>query len=304
MPWFRCLAAVAIAALWLPALAAEDPPDDRIPALHWLVYDTPPAFLRDSTAVPPELIGTGVGDRILDRVMAALPHWRHVVELRPFPRIIDSLKSGQEACGVGLYRSPERDAVSYATPLFVTQTVSVVLRRELLERHPEWRDGVPLATIIRQPDLSGEISLARSFGPRWEAILAAAGAGNLHANAHGLPQNLYRMIASGRIDYTVSSLQSMTYVVAHSDIAPEALVGIPILDLDPFLVSSILCPRTEWGLTTIRAIDAALRQLATDPSFRALVIEWIPASMRASMIPHIEQFYQTRAGRPSIEPPP
>lgn len=304
MALFRCLAVVVIAATWRPALAAEDAPDDRIPALHWLVYDTPPAFMRDATDVPPEQIGTGVGDRILDRVIAALPHWRHIVELRPFPRIADSLKSGQEACGVGLYRSPERDAVSYATPLFITQTVSVVLRPALLERHPDWRDGVRLATIIRQPDLVGEISLARSYGPRWEAILAEADGGNLHANAHGLPQNLYRMIASGRIDYTVSSLQSMIYVVAHSDIPPDSLVNVPLLDLDPYLVSSILCPRTEWGLTAIRAIDAALQQLATDPSFRALAIEWIPAPMRPAMLAHIEHFYQTRAGGPSIEPQP
>lgn len=304
MPLVRCLAAVMIAGLGLPAFAADNQPDDQTPALHWLVYDTPPAFLRDTAAIPPELIGTGVGDRILERVIAAMPQWHHVVELRPFPRIIDSLKGGQEACGVGLYRSPERDAVSYATPLFITQTVSVVARPDLLDRHPEWRDGVRLATIIREPNLSGEISLARSFGPRWETILAAAPGGNLHANAHGLPQNLYRMIASGRIDYTVSSLQSMTYVVAHSDIAPDSLVSLPILDLDPFMVSSILCPRTDWGHNSIKAIDTALRHLATDPAFRALAIEWIPAPMRPAMLPHIEQFYQTRAARPLIEPPP
>jgi uncharacterized protein (TIGR02285 family) len=304
MPLFRCLAAVVIAATWFPALAAENQPDDSAPALHWLIYDTPPAFLRDPATTPPEQIGTGVGDRMLNRVIAALPQWRHIVELRPFPRIVDSLKSGQEACGVALYRSTERDAISYATPLFITETPSVVLRPDLLERHPEWRGGVRLATIIRQPDLVGEISLGRSFGLRWETILAAAAGGNLHPNPHGLPQNLYRMIAAGRIDYTVAYLQSMSFDLAHSDIAPDALVGIPILDLDPFMVSSILCPRTKWGLTTIRAIDAALQQLAKDPSFRALMIDWIPVPMRRTMLPHIEEFYQTRASGPSIEPPP
>jgi uncharacterized protein (TIGR02285 family) len=304
MPLFLYLAAVLLATTSLSARAAANQPDDALPALHWLVYDTPPAFQRDSTAPLRQQIGIGFGDHILDRVIAALPQRRHIIELRPFPRIIDSLKSGQEACGVALYRTPERDQISYATPLFITQTPSVVLRPELLERHPEWRDGVRLATIIRQPDLTGEISVARSYGPRWEEILATASGGNLQTNAHGLPQNLYRMIAAGRIDYTVAYPQSMTYVVDHSDIAPGSLVSIPILDLDPFMVSSILCPRTDWGLRTITSIDAALQQLAKDPSFRALMIDWIPVSMRAQMLPHIEEFYRIRAGGPSIAPPP
>lgn len=303
MVLFRCLARALIAAAWFSCCAWAESRDGP-PALHWLIYDAPPIFLRDTNAGPPDQIGTGVGDRILDRIIAAMPEWRHVVELRPFPRIVDSLKSGQEACGVGLYRSPERDAISLVTPLFLAQTASVVLRPDLLARHPDWRDGVRLAALIREPSLTGEISLARSYGPRWEKILADAADGNLHPNAHGSPQNLFRMIAAGRIDYTVTWVQAMDYILAHSDIPPGSLVTIPTLDLDPTMTSYVLCPRTDWGLATIRAIDATLQRLATDPSFRALAIEWIPAPMRPAMIPHIEQFYRTRAAGPLIEPPP
>ena len=285
---------LAAAMLAVPHDAWADAPKQP-EHITWAVLDLPPVYiLADEPSV--ENLGEGVSDRILRMVIQAMPDYEHQIVRMNLPRALLEMRNGAPLCMMNVQRSPERDAVSYSTPLLMAPSLSIVLRDDVLRSHPGWRDGVSLHDLIRDRALHGIYLAGRSFGPALDAIIQSQDNVGLKPNSGATGANLLKMIAIGRADYSLDYPAMLAYLSRGSDLSRH-LVSLPITESPPYVEGHVLCTRNAWGEAAVRRIDGVLRDLAGTKDYREALYRWLPADELRRDRKALDRFFDQRASK-------
>lgn len=265
------------------------------PSILWAVSEEPAYFSGTAGVIKVTKSSRKVGDRLISMLIDELSDMKSTIEVMPIARIIDGLASKRELCFFSAARSPDRDAVALWTPLSVSPSVALIVRPELLASHPDWQGGVNLREILALPGLSGQYNAARRFGSAADAIIAAAPATNLKANALAHPQNEMRMVLERRIDYALEYPSDLDDLERIGSFKPGALRPLPIRDIDPLTQSYILCPKSEWGREVMLSIDRIMRKIALTEAYRNAVNDEFTPGLRQFYKKEIDNFIAERA---------
>jgi len=273
--------------LYQPGIASEPQ------SITWAVYDMAPSYFVPRTPDYKNL-GDGIGDNLLKLLIEALPEYDHKFSLMTMPRVMIEMQANKPLCVLNVQLTPERAQVAYSTPLLITPGPELVLRRQLLSQHPQWKNGVSLAALSHDPTLNGQYQAGRSFGEKLDEIVKSATNFNLKLNGSASAINALRMIDLGRSDYTIEYPQLVKLGIEKKEIS-DNVTTVPILDANPFVDSYVLCTRSDWGLSTMRRIDAELRRLASKPEYRHALEKWLQKDELQVHKNEYERFYRTRA---------
>lgn len=305
-----------------PVTAAAEPakPADGLGTLRWLVQDLPPHMTFQAGKAPsqPSELGHGEIDGFMRLLIERMPQYRHEFVEAGMPRFEMLVRHGQTLCSALHVRTPERLSWLYFThlhsPLFSRQ-LHVIVRRDklpLFERGDTPGQAQSLAEILQRPDLQGLLPRGRSFGPRIDALLQAAGAQAPKTLVTGRGTHLLAMLRAKRMDYTLEYPSVVDDYLASSAGAGAGasasaglgadLVKLPLVEGRSTAVATAACSRTPEGRRQIEAIDQAVRQLAQDPQREAWMRAWRGPQLDEQDRQNLKRYMDERArGGPQIE---
>ncbi len=269
--------ALAAAALLLSSAWAGAAPALSI---SWLVVEMPPHFSYPEHRPPKEPADLGQHGEIdgLQRLLIAqMPREvRHVFVEASLSRFESMARQGEAVCSMFHVRTPERLEWLYFThllPPMDSRDLHVVVRQDALPHFVEHGQAVQLSALLGRKELTGLLPRERSYGPRIDGLLQAAGDAapktvNVGHNMHVLP-----MLRAGRMDYTLEYPSVLAEYLRSNPDGP-ALSALPIVEGRSTNLATAACSRSPAGRRAIEAIDAAARSLARSPQRDALIREW------------------------------
>ncbi|MBV8035500.1 TIGR02285 family protein [Roseateles sp.] len=272
MRWASVLAALPAASAVLAA-----PPVDTI---RWVAQDVPPHFSFVQGRPPGSVaeLGRGEVDGFMRVLLPRMPGYRHEFVEASTARYETESRRGRTLCSTLHVRTPERLQWLYFSHLYpplASREIHVIVPRKLMAELAAGRpqDGrLALARLLERQDLRPLVARDRAFGVQIDSLLSRHAVPRLAVGAK-FSHQLMDMLRAGRMDYTLEyPALVQDYLARVGD--PGALVALPMAEGLSTLLATVSCSRTPEGLRQIKAIDAAVRELASDPDREAWVREW------------------------------
>lgn len=145
----------------------------------------------------------------------------------PTGRVLAQLaRSDVPACGVGWYRTPEREqAFIFSDPIYRDKPLAAICRAGA----PIPEDSTTLEQLSHVPGLVFGLVENYSYGPIADPILGRMAAEPVRLG--GSPLQLMRMLGAGRVDVLLMNPVEAEYLIKAAGLAPEAAVIRPLDDL-------------------------------------------------------------------------
>jgi len=259
--------ALALALLAAAALgpAAPGPARAADKRLAWAVFDAPPFTIADG-----ENRGTGIFDRIRSLLSAKLADYAITSVTVPFPRIVTSLKRGENWCFVGGVKTPERESFAvFSRPVAMFYPLRIVVREADRARF-EALGPLSLRNLLTEHrSLRTSTLRDRAIAPAVDALFRHYPPGQTYARF----EEAYRMLLSDRLDYLVD-FSSISAYNARQIGAPGAFVGLPFAESPEPVFARVMCAGTPWGRDVVARIDAILAEERASPAYRRIVEAW------------------------------
>jgi uncharacterized protein (TIGR02285 family) len=274
----RPLAALLLAllmGLWLTLPARAQP------TLTWALVDGPPAHEHLGARSIAEL-GGGLQDQRLRLLSAALPQFRHKVQLMSLSQLWRDMRAGRPVCYADAFKTAERLAWAHFVELAPSPRLVLAARPGRLPPGAE----LSLRELLARKDLRGAFEMERSYGELIDRLLAEHGQTRLP-----LPSDprLLRMLEQGRMDYVLEYPSALG-----SDKALQSVdLRLVLEDRNP-APTQLACTRA-LGLELMRSLDAAARRLAQQEAWAQLHLQVYPAGAREALRPQLEQYFRERA---------
>ncbi|KMO34134.1 hypothetical protein VP06_15060 [Methylobacterium aquaticum] len=241
-----------------PAWAGELP-------LTWPVFDAPPFTITEG-----EHRGTGIFDRIRDLLTARLTDYVVTRVTVPFPRIVTSLKNGDEWCFVGGVRTAEREGfAAFSRPVAMFYPLRIVVPASKRARFAALEPLSLRSLLSEHRDLRTSVLRDRAIAPAVDALFRQYPPGQTYARFI----EAYRMLLSGRLDYLVD-FSSITAYHIRQIARPDDVVGLPFAESPDPVFARVMCAGTPWGRAVVARIDAVLAAERPGPAYRSIVEAW------------------------------
>lgn len=217
---------------------------------------------------------------------------KHEVLIANVKRSWRMIEDGEQACHLGVLRTPEREAAAYFFDTHLIPPHQLMVRRSALPKVPRLPDGdADLEKIWAEKQLRGAIVAGRSYGRALDALLAKRPAGVIDEyTTSDFGGNMLSMIAVGRADYTIE----FDFVLAHQQelrAATSDLVSVPIEGFSSPVISGIACPRNAWGKRTIEQVERVLSTPQARQFMRDEFISHLSPEAQARYGSRIDAFY-------------
>ncbi|KMO12929.1 hypothetical protein SQ03_23105 [Methylobacterium platani JCM 14648] len=231
----------------------------------WAVYDAAPFMMTEG-----EHRDTGIFDRIRQVLTARLTGYAHSTLIVPFPRIVTSLKKGEEWCFVGGVKTPEREGFAvFSRPVAMFYPLRIVVRAADRDRFAALGPLSLHDLLTARRSLRTSVLRDRAIAPAVDALFRQYPPGQTHSEFG----EAYRMLLNDRLDYLVDFSNIAAYnarALGRSD----AFVGLAFAESPEPVFARVMCAGTPWGREVVAAIDAVLATERTSPAYRRIVEAW------------------------------
>lgn len=233
--------------------------------ITWSVYDAAPFMMTEG----PDR-DAGIFDRIRGLLSARLTGYIHSTLTVPFPRIVTSLKSGEEWCFVGGVRTPEREAFAvFSRPVAMFYPLRVVIHAPQRARFAGLEPLSLRGLLSEHRDLRTSMLRNRAMAPAVDALLRQYPPGQTHSEFG----EAFRMLLNDRLDYLVE-FSSIAAYNARQLGQPDAFLGLPFAEGPEPVFARVMCAGTPWGREVVARIDAVLAEERPGPAYRGIVEAW------------------------------
>ncbi len=254
------------ALLSLPATAQDD--RDK-PIIRWYYQSFPPVHITDGPRS-----GQGFADKALSYLQAQMPDYNHLKVFSSLSRVHGEIRVRNNACHLGLFRTPEREAYAYfSEPMIeVLPNRLVILKDKLPLFEPLLTPAreVDLDRLFKSRGLMYGVETDRVYSPRINAFIDA------HTKEDGkveLPNPRFAaLLLHGRIDYGFAFAFEATYRFTMLDRA-DAFTTLPIAGEPELLMNYVGCSKTEFGAEVIAAVNKLAPEFRT--VHRGFYEEWL-----------------------------
>ncbi len=249
-------------------------------SICWLEAVAPPFFIHEG-----KYKGQGYEDLITDILIKALPAYEHTRVKANISRAYQQWKQGEKACGLALYKTPERMEFTYfSIPSVITLPTVLIIRKEKFAAFGSTKD-VSLTEILKSHKYIVGRSTNRSYGIEFDNVLNTYGDEQNIFDYEGpeLTLNLFNMLLAGRID-ALSGLPEEAMYLAETLGIKDQIMTLNILENQVNHNASltyVACSKTAWGKKTIEDINTALRKERPTERYRAAYERWLdPSSIK------------------------
>jgi len=240
----------------------------------------------------------GMSDGILKMIINAWPEVKHTYLTTTIPRALSMLKDGEMGCYMTSLVGPERERITYMSDYTPTPKLALVARKNVYSKLPKNKEGeVLLDQLFDDAEIRGTFHTKRSITPLFDMLLSRKRA---DANISFVPPagnggNILQMLAADRTDYTIEHEITVLYhskfnkTIGDADLKlahPAGLINGRV---------AIACPRTPWGLQTIKKIDGILTKMAGTPEYLEILTRWSRPETIKREKAEMKAFLQSRA---------
>ncbi|UTW06706.1 substrate-binding periplasmic protein [Pseudomonas benzenivorans] len=178
-------------------------------------------------------------------------------ESRPSKRIQMKLALEREAaCSIGWFKTEQRSTYAWFSRAIHRDTPMVVLTRTTLAE--QVNAYASFTALLKSPLRLGLID-GFSYG-ELDALLAQAS----HSGITAAPTQNVRMLAAGRIDYTLVDERELPFILAEADMRDARLAQLSMPDLPPGQLRYLMCSK-EMDRRLRERIDRAISALGLEP---------------------------------------
>ncbi len=256
----RLLLGILIFFLFCPPASARE-------TITWLILDWPPWMMLTG-----EDAGQGRFNHILRILQENLPEYEHRTENMNWARFWHELEDNKNNyCNIFAYKSGKREEIAYfSTPLTIGLPNAIIMKKSTKEKlgNPE---KYSIVTLLHDKRFSGAIEKTRSYTGKIDDILKDVEPGSNLTRIPEGSQSMIKMVITGRIDYTIEYPVVASYHAGKHGADPDAIVSIPITEMDPITYAYLACTRNEWGKRVIDQVNAALCRVKPTEEFRRIV---------------------------------
>jgi polar amino acid transport system substrate-binding protein len=191
------------------------------------------------------------GKQIFDK--AGVPA-RFVEE--PTKRIWANFQSGKTSyCSLGRYKQNQRDTmVQYSVAMHIDPPQAIIVSPNDVDKV---RSHKSLLSLLADPKLSVGLIDGVSYGPRFDGLLGKAGAERIVRTVDS--SSMMRMVAVGRVSYTLADRYGWEYALKHDPVLAQAtLVEFP--DAQGGMTRHIMCGK-DVPEATMRKLNRAIEAM-------------------------------------------
>jgi len=245
--------------------------------LAWMEAVAPPFFIHEGPYK-----GQGYEDLITDILKESLPQYDHKHMQANISRHYQQWKQGENACSVGMFKTPERLEFTYfSIPSVFTLPTVLIIHKDRFEAFGG-KKTVSLAELLKEGKLMIGRSSNRSYGIEFDTALNTYGNSKNIFKYEGpeLSLNLFKMLQAGRIDALPGLPEEAMYLAETMGIRDQ-IVTLAVEENQAnkeSWLSYVACSKTEWGKKVIEEINQALIELRPTEKYRAAYERWLDPS--------------------------
>lgn len=231
----------------------------------WMILDWPPWMILEG-----EHKGAGEFDYILAEVFENLPQYNHITEKMNWARFWHKVKNGNNICYVfGLKTGNREDIAYFSAPHTLILPNAIIMRKTDAEKlgNPE---TYSLAKLLSDERFKGMVEKSRSFTEVVDNVLKTYEPGSNLSRAGAQPESLVKMVASGRINYTIEYPTVASYHAKKLGDKAGVITSIPIAEMELFTYAYMSCTKNEWGKEIIESWNEVLGKIKPTEKYRRI----------------------------------
>ncbi|MCP3944269.1 MAG: transporter substrate-binding domain-containing protein [Desulfobacteraceae bacterium] len=174
-----------------PQLFAKD-------KLTWLTLNWPPWMILEGKDQ-----GKGQFDYILREARKNLPQYDHVTEKMNWARFWYEVKNNNNICSPFVLKTAKREEIVYfSIPHTFVLPNAIIMRKTDIKRlgNP---DTYSIVELLQDKRFKGYVEKSRSFTAIVDNVLQKHESGSNLTRVAESPESLIKMVATGRVDYTI-----------------------------------------------------------------------------------------------------
>jgi uncharacterized protein (TIGR02285 family) len=211
----------------------------------------------------------GIEDQIRALLKERLTDYEHEEVQAPIPRVVSEIKAGNHWCSTGFVKTAERETFAqFSVPASFWLPPRIIVQRE---RRGEFEGAgeLSLEQLLANRALRTGVVRGRAYSTTIDALLQRTPPAEFHSDyVDGL-----KMLLADRLDYVIELPIRATYYTRRLGNEGK-LVGLPFKEMSNHITTHVMCPKNEWGLRVISAIDNVLRAERPSARYRQAVEQW------------------------------
>ncbi len=178
--------------------------------------------------------------------------------------------SATPLCSVFAFKSGKREEiVYYSEPHTLVLPNAIIIKKTDIEKlgNPK---SYSIAQIMHDKRFVGVIEKTRSYTGTLDTILKENESGsNLSRVAEG-SESLIKMVATGRINYTIEYPIVAAYYAQKQSNNPSSVSSIPITEMAPYSYVYLACTKNAWGKKVVEEWNDVLHQIKPTQEYRTI----------------------------------
>lgn len=260
--------------------------------LYWMEASAPPFYITQGP-----LKGQGYQDLITDILQENLPQYEHISMEANLSRHYKQWKLGEPACGLAMYKTPEREEFAlFSIPSVFSLPAVLIIKKERFADFGA-QQTISLKELLTTKKIVIGRSSKRSYGAEFDKVMDTYGDPSTVFSYEGsqLSLHLMRMLMAGRIDALPGLPEEAMYIAETMGIKDQIMtlaVEENLVEHESML-SYVTCSKNEWGEKTIQAINRVLEEQRPTRRYRAAYERWLdPSAIEAYRKMYQEIFLQ------------
>lgn len=242
--------------------------------ISWMEAVAPPFYIHEG-----ELKGQGYQDLITALLIKQLPTYEHRHMKANISRHYQQWKEGKHACGLAMFKTPEREEFAYfSIPSVFTLPTVLIVHKDRFNIYGG-AETVSLAELLKSSKFIIGRSNNRSYGLEFDNALNAYGneTNTFVYEGPELSRNLFKMLLAGRIDALAGLPEEAMYLAETMGVRDKiTTIGIQENQINhDASLTYVACSKTEWGQKTIKDINEVLLKLRPTEEYRAAYERWL-----------------------------
>ncbi len=248
---------------------ATDPSAPKAPkeTVTWQVVHWPPWMMMEG-----EDQGKGRFNHILKVAHENLPQYNNITREMNWARFWHDVKDGKNVCNMFAFKSGSQrreEIVYFSEPHTFVLPNAIIMKKSTIEKlgNPS---SYPIVELLKDERFKGTVEKTRSFTETLDDILKKQEQGSNLSREGVSPESLIKMVASGRIDYTIEYPIVATYFGQKLTKDFGSISSIPITEMEPFAYVYLACTKNEWGKKVIERWNVVLRRIKPTQEYRLI----------------------------------
>ena len=240
--------------------------------ITWMNTDFPPLGIGSG-----EHIDKGIGDMVGQILTKNLKNYKHSFKRANLKRILNDIGKGKNVCIAALIKNDKRSQfVHYnSVPSVIISPLSVIIKKDDAKLFGN-KNEVSLKELLDNKNLTIGISEKMSFSDEIDPILEKYKNKPhvKHLNMLKLNESLLKMIAKGRIHYTISYSSTVGFLASKLDMK-DKFKSLKIKENKTPIILHVGCPKNEWGILLAKEIDNILKNIRHTDEYRRIMEHWL-----------------------------